>query len=539
MSFNSFSSGFSPWQEDVIYFLLVDRFHDGKKRTTSSSSKKSKGFGNCEQLQRNCGGNLKGVIQKLDYIKSLGCTAVWLSPVFENNPESYHGYAIQNFLKVDPRFGTEEDLVNLVATAHGVGLKVFLDAVINHTGNNWSYKEKKEAFYQRGKTYEFGEWRSEDLPQPVSLRNPDYYFRKGMVRNWDAYPETRQGDFFSLKKFRLDESDKGLEVQKILADIYKYWIRVTDCDGFRIDAAKHAGEQAVSRFCTNMKEYAESIGKNDFFLFAEIPAMDKFSFSFFNTYLSEKEEKYYHGPDSILDFPLHFLLKKIIKGQEKPERLRQRFSSIENLTLSKKRTLVTFLDNHDQIEGPSKKRIASELSYPQLLAALGLLFTFPGIPCLYYGTEQLLSGEGTSDSCIREAMFEFEKEEGVDLFQTASPVYKEISKMLAIRKQIPELTSGILTWPKIKLIGDSLSQPEPLVFMRESEEEQTLICFNSSNNEKQEFFVEIKYDDQLKDRLPSIWYTNLPEGHLNVEKFGQSKNGFKIVLSPEQFIILK
>lgn len=183
----------SLFYHHIIYFLLVDRFHDGRERTVLSSGK---GFGKEEQLKRSCGGNLKGIIQKLDYIKNLGCTAIWISPVWENNPESYHGYDIRNFLKIDPRFGTEEDLFELVRKAHQKELKVILDVVINHSGNNWSYKKEGEIFYSQGKTFDFGQWRYENLPQPASLRNPELYFHRGMIRNWDRYPETRQGDFF-------------------------------------------------------------------------------------------------------------------------------------------------------------------------------------------------------------------------------------------------------------------------------------------------------------------------------------------------------
>ena len=89
------------WREEFIYFVLVDRFHDDKNRRPLEFQDKHSGFGDEQELQKSCGGTLRGIIQHIDYIKNLGCTAIWLSPVFKNNPESYHGYAIENYLEVE------------------------------------------------------------------------------------------------------------------------------------------------------------------------------------------------------------------------------------------------------------------------------------------------------------------------------------------------------------------------------------------------------------------------------------------------------
>src|SRR5579871_3375333 len=104
--YRNFERSFS---EEFIYFLLVDRFHDGRTRAPSNTSNTcSAGSGSAAQLGDFCGGTLQGIRQHLDYIAGLGCTAVWLSPVFVNNPGAYHGYAIQNYLDIDPHFGTKQ-----------------------------------------------------------------------------------------------------------------------------------------------------------------------------------------------------------------------------------------------------------------------------------------------------------------------------------------------------------------------------------------------------------------------------------------------
>ena len=102
------------WREEFIYFLLVDRFHDSHVRAPIGTQVRHRGFGTMTQLKQSCGGTLQGITRHLNYIKDLGCTALWLSPVFENNSDAYHGYAIQNYLEIDPRFGTKPDLEELV-----------------------------------------------------------------------------------------------------------------------------------------------------------------------------------------------------------------------------------------------------------------------------------------------------------------------------------------------------------------------------------------------------------------------------------------
>lgn len=149
------------WRDQFIYFLLVDRFSNGKKNIPAYNSNTA--LENRDDLdgEKWQGGTLKGIMDKLDYIKNLGCTAIWLSPIFKNRKEmnTYHGYAIQNFLDVDPRFGTIKDLQKLVQEAHKKDMYVILDIVVNHTGDNWMYPEGYPYYYSNGIKFPFGSWR--------------------------------------------------------------------------------------------------------------------------------------------------------------------------------------------------------------------------------------------------------------------------------------------------------------------------------------------------------------------------------------------
>lgn len=269
------------WREEFIYFLLVDRFHDDSSRTPINQQGRTNGI----QTPNNFyGGKIKGITRNLDYIAGLGCTAIWLSPVFENNAGAYHGYNIKNYLNIDRNFGTKEDLVELVDAAHNYKkngnpfpIRIILDVVINHSGDNWFYKDEDKPGvdpynYYNDIQFEFGDWRSDDHPVPTNLRKPELYHRRGNMQGngYDTYPENQHGDMSGLKDYANDDDEAGSELINILIKSHCYWIREADIDGFRVDAVKHMGELACSRFCSNIREYAYSLGKRGFFLFGEL-----------------------------------------------------------------------------------------------------------------------------------------------------------------------------------------------------------------------------------------------------------------------------
>ena len=321
------------WEEDFIYFLLVDRFHDGKDRKPPTTTERSSGSGSSDQLKDFVGGTLKGIRNQLNYIANLGCTAIWLSPVFENNEHAYHGYSIQNYLDIDPHFGTKQDLIDLVEAAHQRDMRVILDVVINHSGDNWSYQPDVAFFFFQDQQFPFGAFRRDDRPIPTELRNKDFYHRRGQIRNFDAFPETQHGDFFSLKDFNNDVDQPGdpdaLSLLDVLSLAHCYWVREADVDGFRVDAVKHMGAVAVARFSSTLREYAESLGKRDFFLFGELVAGDDAINRYIgpNTPILLGDRTVFFGLDSVLDFPLYFVLSNVLKGQSPPADLFNRYEA--------------------------------------------------------------------------------------------------------------------------------------------------------------------------------------------------------------------
>ncbi|HSY62361.1 MAG TPA: alpha-amylase family glycosyl hydrolase, partial [Cytophaga sp.] len=293
--------------------------------------------------------------------------------------------------------------------AHSMNMRVFFDVVLNHTGDNWSYV-KRDPVYNKGIQYAARSWRYADKPVPLELRNFNCYNRKGRIKQWEERPETWNGDIFELKDLIQDESKEGQRNREIMIAVYSYWIALTDCDGFRIDAAKHIPPDWLTKFITGIKTYTASIKKRSFFIFVEIIA-------------HETIVKQYPGIDGYLDFDFYFsTVAKLV--HKKKGKIRFGEEHVNGLP-------VRFLDNHDQIGQMPKKRIGCELNKPVLINLIRTFLLMPGLPCVYYGTEQGLMGSGTNDGAIRECMFDpFGTE---DLFDKTSIYFKTIQEFSVLR----------------------------------------------------------------------------------------------------------
>lgn len=533
------------WREEFIYFLIVDRFHDNAKRHPLNFSDRHMGFGDSHQLRETCGGTIRGIIDHLDYIKHLGCTAIWLSPIFENNPESYHGYAIQNYLEVDKRWGNIADLEELVGLAHDYDMRVFLDIVLHYTGDNWTYLDNSDCYYN-GREFPFGDWRFEDRPVPVELRNPELYFRKGQIINFDNYPETREGDFFRLKSLRNVDSLTGDYVLELLVKIYSYWIRETDIDGFRIDAAKHIGELAMSRFCSAIREYTYTLGKKNFFLFGELIASDEVCNSYIGpkTSLSLNDKNIYYGLNSVLDFPLYNILAGVIKGKDSAERLIQRYTDLQRNAMNRGEYgefLVTFIDNHDQVVEEYKHRIGFNTEPEQIVAGIGFLLCAIGTPCIYYGTEQGLEGCGRGDWYIRECMFDPE-DKSTNILNQQSYIYKHIAAIAQLRQKESALKFGRMFLREISADGYHFHLPNcphcTLAFSRILFDEEILVVYNSSPSDAKEEYILI--DDNLNKNRRNMNCIYGESGSIEILKHKELGIRFiKLYLLPMHFVVLK
>jgi len=539
-------------REEFIYFLLVDRFHDDAPRQPTAGPARSQGIVTPDTFY---GGTLKGVEQHLDYIGGLGCTALWLSPIFENNPDAYHGYNINNYLDVDPHFGTKQDLIDLVSSAHArtPPMKVFLDVVINHSGDNWFYRDDDDRLYADDVQYDFGGWRRTDRPIPTELRNPAYYHRRGGItgNGWDTYPEMQHGDIVSLKDFANDDDQPGAELINILIAAHCHWIREADVDGFRVDAVKHMGELACSRFSSMIREYAYSLGKRDFFLFGEAasPSDDLYDRYIGPNTSRSDDETVFFGITSLLDFRLaqgarggrgRTGLRDVMKGVADPRALIDRLEAQRHRALNRGelgRYLVTFVDNHDHFWQPDG-RISAGASDEQVIASVGYLLCALGTPCIYYGTEQGFQGQG-EDLAIREAMFDRDRP-GVDLLNTDCRIYGQIASIASVMRNEPALRFGRMYFRQISGDGVHFGYPYgseyTLAFSRLLYGEEVLVAYNVSASPRQDCVV---VDSALHKAQAPLRFLYGGTGDVRVDAAPDGTLFTRLALEGHQFAILK
>lgn len=470
------------WRDQILYQLLPDRFSDGREmqrplfdRIHPEQFKASSKAAWMTAGNKFNGGTIKGIESKLEYLQNLGVTTVWINPPWKQRVDlqTYHGYGIQDFLDIDPRFGTRQDLRDLVDAAHDRGMYVILDVIYNHSGSNWFYRDEIDGSPRETMPYRFHPpypiqgWRSaqgQSIPTPVSaddgvfpkeFQNPDWYNRAGMITHWEArgwedpmnpFVEFRRGDFFELRDFNLERED----VLAALARVFEYWIALSDCDGFRVDAVKHVSPTASRHFCDAIHGYAQSIGKDNFLLVGELT-----DDSMVRGYLDIFGRKL----DAVLDIVIApNRLPAVVKGLANPDDF---FGLYDEKTLAgAQRQLGTYhvavLDDHDMSSRPRKARFAAHSAslphrYEQAAHAVAVMLTMPGIPSIYYGMEQAFDGSQDYhdygiepqheyiDRYIRECMFGGKfgafGTDGCHFFNPDHPTYLRIAAIARIRNR--------------------------------------------------------------------------------------------------------
>jgi len=535
------------WREEFIYFLMIDRFHDDQARAPVLQAGRSNGISTPDDF---FGGTLKGVTNNLDYIAGLGCTAIWLSPVFENNAKAYHGYDISNYLSVDPRFGTEQDLIALVEAAHNFKksgqpfpIRIIFDVVINHSGDNWEYAGGPKGFSNQ--KLAFGGFRRTGRPIPEELRNEDWYHRRGRIGNFDASPEKELGDISGLKDYANDDDQIGSDVINTLIKAHAYWMRKADVDGFRVDAVKHMGPLACSRFCSNIREYAYRLGKRGFFLFGEIAQADDEVYNRFigqNTSKQDGNNTVFFGLDSVLDFRLAMGdggLRSVLKGFQEPRIIFDRLEAQRQRALNRGeigRYLMTFVDNHDSFWQPAG-RFGNGAPDEQVIAAIGYLLCALGTACIYYGTEQGFSGHG-GDNQMREAMFD-KATPGRNLMNTDCKIYKEIAKIAEVMRANEPLRFGRMYFRQISGNGVDFGVPfgttYTLAFSRILYPEEVLVAYNVSGSARSDSVV---VDASLHADGSTMRFLYGGTGMVPVRTAPNGTRFVKLDLKAREFVIL-
>lgn len=389
----------------VFYQIFVDRFC----KTDTAKSKINAKWCDLPTPTSFFGGNLDGITENLDYIKGLGATALYLTPIFKSN--SNHKYDTIDFYCVDESFGNKESLKKMVTNAHDKGLKVVLDAVFNHVSRDF---EQFKDVIKYGKKSKYFDWFVID-GEKVEQNPPNY---------------ACFGDCEYMPK--LNTCNK--EVQNYLIGVMVYWMKECDVDGWRLDVSdevSHGFWRKAREAVKAQKSNAALIGEN-----------------------WHNSESFLRGDqfDSIMNYALtkrmiDFWVDESIDEKQLAEQLNSLYMRYSDVTNN---MMFNLLDSHDTARFYTQIKKDSN----RLLCAIATLIFLPGSFNLYYGTDILLEGEYDPD-CRRTFDFSRLEDEGIKRFQTS------LKELLALKRQ-PAIKSG-----KLKIF----SQNEALVIERASEEQ--------------------------------------------------------------------
>lgn len=452
------------WRDRVIYQIMVDRFENGDPRNDAAD-----GIAPVRgDLSRVQGGDWRGILERLDYLERLGVSAIWISPIVANlprmeNEDGYHGYWASDFTTLNPRFGSMNDLRELVAAAHARDIAVLVDIVTNHTGQVFAYDRNANGAVDEGEYEPPYRGLPYDAPLLWLVPRPRLFvpgsageetfaldaahFHRRGIGNLGVNEERRYGDFpTGLRDLDTARDD----VIEGLIETYTYWASTLDIDGFRIDAVPHVDVSFWRRFCDGLRRRLAARGKTRFLLVGEV----------FEYEASEIAPYTIEGAlDSSFDFPLKFgLISDVILGGAPPRRA---ISVLEDnralfrdtpqplgVGLSPWQARVAIADNHDL------PRIAGEIDDPFAVdQALVAVFTLDAIPCIYYGTEQEFRGRTHHEA--RELMWE-------SGFAEDSPTYALIVRLARLRRESLALRRGSLGVLHASEVGGAeLNAPSP------------------------------------------------------------------------------
>jgi len=489
-----------PPEDEVVYFVLPDRFENGDvandqggltgDRLTTGFDPTHKGFYH--------GGDLKGLIARLDYIQGLGATAIWLGPIYKNKPvqggpgqetAGYHGYWITDFTSVDPHFGNDADMRAFVDAVHARGMKVYLDIITNHTADVIQYRECAGApcAYRDKGTYPYSRKgglagqpinpgfagdgirsaanfarltdpnfaytpfvppAEANVKVPAWLNSPIYYHNRG---NSDFWGESSLfGDFVGLD----DLLTENPRVVQGFIDIYGQWIERYGIDGFRIDTARHVNPEFWQAFSPAMLNRARSRGIPNFHIFGEVAAEGV------DVAQLARHTRVDKLP-SVLDFGFAGAVNKVLAGNEGTSvlaRLYQDDGLYEGGVAASHR-LPTFTGNHDfgrlaWLIRAARPDATDDEVLKRVMLGNAMMFLLRGVPVVYYGDEQGFVGHGI-DQDARQDLFASKVASyndqpllgtttttAVENFNRQHPLYAQIAGLAKLRQEQPALRRG-------------------------------------------------------------------------------------------------
>ncbi|REL36497.1 alpha-amylase family glycosyl hydrolase [Thalassotalea euphylliae] len=493
-------------QDDVFYFVMPDRFYNGDTTNDLGSESIAISRGGFDKTSKSYyhGGDIKGLTDKIPYLKEMGITAIWLTPILRNQAvqgdvSGYHGYWVLDFTEIDPHLGTNADLKRFIDTAHDENIKVFFDIITNHTADVIRYKEchgegevafsdgeqqceyKSLAQVAAGDKYTpFVPDGMENLKVPSWLNDTKYYHNQG--DSTFQGENSIYGDFFGLDDINTDDP----EVVAGLTEVFKDIITEFKPDGFRIDTVKHVNIEFWQAFSPALVEHAKSLGLPKFFMFGEVFDGNPDVLSRFTT-----EGKV----PSVLDFGFAFAVRNVLVDQKGTSELANLFAQDVKYRDhdSDENQLLNFVGNHDfgrfawYLQQSEHNYLEAE-KLARLTLAHQMMYFLRGIPVTYYGSEQGFVGDGGNHDSRQDMMpsqvasyndddlLGTDKTTADDNFDQVHPLYLALKQMAEIYQAHPVLRYGqqqvIYSNDKAEIFAVTRTLPSG---------EQYLLAFNTAN----------------------------------------------------------
>jgi alpha-amylase len=480
----------APVTDETFYFLMADRFENGDTGNDLGGLPADPLISGFDPTRKGFyqGGDLKGLLDRIDYIRGLGTTSIWLTPSFKNKAvqledgpsAGYHGYWITDFTQIDPHLGTNAELRAIIDAAHARGMKVYFDIITNHTADVIGYQQgarlpyisKDAAPYRTaaGTPFDDRDYAGTSTFPPLSptvsfpytpvladdernlkvpgwLNDVTLYHNRGDTTF--VGENSYYGDFFGLD----DLFTEHPRVVDGMIEIYKAWIKDFGVDGFRIDTMKHVNDEFWQKFGPEVLRFAREQGKTEFFMFGEVFDTTKSFTSHFTTR---------DRMQAVLDFPFQAAARDFASRGAPTSQLETFFTGDDWYTDADSNVyqLPTFLGNHDmgriggfvQSDNPgagdaewiARDRLAHELMYFSR-----------GNPVIYYGDEQGFTGGTRGDQDARQTLFPSRVPDYLDddllgteathaqaNFVPSHPLYRTIGRLAALTREHPALRDG-------------------------------------------------------------------------------------------------
>ena len=446
---------------DMIYLIMSDRFANGNPNNDTTKETFEKSDRNKPGGRH--GGDIEGIIKNLDYIKELGATAVWPTPICEDNDKeySYHGYGQSDVYKIDPRYGTNEDYVRLSAELHKRGMKNIMDYVTNHWGiEHWMIKDLP--------TYDWlhqfpGYARTNDRKTTQSDPNASKIDAKICVDGW-------------FVKSMPDLNQSNPLVINYLTQNAIWWIEYADLDGFRVDTYPYADKESIAKWTKNITdEYPNFniVGEAWMYTQAAISYWQKDS-------PISRIQSYNSNLPSVMDFTLQDAITKVFNENKETwtDGMVKVYDNFSNDFLyANTNNLLIFTENHDT----NRFNEIYKNDFKKYQMAMTLLATVRGIPQLYYGSEIGMAGDkNKGDADIRK---DFPGGWNGD----SNNAFTKSGRTIEQQKYF-DFTSKLFNWRKSATVIHSgkmthyIPENNVYVYFRYTEAESVMVVINNSNN---------------------------------------------------------